>query len=177
MTPSQAAYGVGFEAAVVECPVVALLEERTDDVGHLGVVDILVIEGVEILEVGIREVYRVGVVLRVVESRYSHHDRCPRSHGIIGARAGDHERAVYREILVHHVGVVVVLVGGQECRLHYHQPVGIERTVGVVRDLDVLVAVVLHTLGRERAGEEYLLDDEIVGGDRRHRGLDRETVF
>ena len=64
---AQAAYGVGFEAAVVDCPVVALLEERTDDVGHLGVVDILVIEGVEILEVGIREVYRVGVVLRVVE--------------------------------------------------------------------------------------------------------------
>ena len=62
----------------------------------------------------------------------------------------------------HYVRSIIVLVHGHERRLHDDKPVRIQYFVGIIRDFEILVSVVLGSVRLETTGEEYLFDYEIV---------------
>lgn len=143
------------------CPEVVGEERR--HVGDVGVVHVLVVQRVEILERRAREIQRQRIELGVVDGRVGDDDRSARGHRVVRTRTGQDKAAVDGEIIRHDVGRIVVFIHRHEGRLENHQPVGVERPVGVVGDLHILVAVIGHPLGGLGSGIENLLDDEIVG--------------
>ena len=129
------------------------------------------------LEVGTRQVDGVGVGFLVVDGVDGQHKALARLHGHRRAIARNHIDGIGGEGFVHHIGRVVALRGGQEFRLEHGDAVGVERHVGVVRDDDIgITTAVLIALGRGRAREENLADDEttlgLEGIDGEFQGID-----
>ena len=162
----------GVEAAVVEhldrqCRSVPFVE-----VGHVGVVDIqivLVRRNVVPLEIGFRGVPRVrvadGVVLGVVDDdqRLAGFDQ-----HILSVAGNAVERIARTTLLAEVLAFDHLAVHAriESARKDQHHAVGIEVFVGVVTDLDVLVAqppVRLSRFGKRRACEVDLLDHEFAG--------------
>ena len=141
-------------------------------IGNRGVVRILVgvvRRDVVPFEVGRRGVPGVGVAFEVVLGVIDDDERLARLHRHVAAAAGDAVEgrsgaALRAEVAAgDHLGILTRVEGAREDQ---HHAVGVECLVGVVADLEVLVAMVLvgrSGLGQRRAGEVDLLDDELTG--------------
>ena len=135
------------------------------EVGHRLAVDVHVFGvggNVVPLKVGGAQVKGVGVGVAVVYARVAEQQRVARLHGVVGTAAGYHVERPDGHGVLAYVGGVLEILGRLELRLAESQSVGIEHVVGVVVNLDVAVAIILQSRTAQRAGEEYLLDDEVV---------------
>ncbi len=125
------------------------------DLGHGGaIVD---------LEVGVLEIDRSGEELGVVQGVIRYDDRGTGLDGIGGPIAGDDGEESDREDILDRILIHIVLLHiAQEGRLRNTEPIGIESHIGVVGDLDVLLAVLIGLLRLRIVGraDEELLDDE-----------------